>query len=163
MCSRSRDFRENHWRVKIYCIVMGVLQKRKNEGVILFVVLNRDLRCFAIVHFRRGENLAINGRCVFILYTAKRETSAVVFCCMIWLDSLWVYVTSKFFTQSALLTLNEPIINGSRHLFYWMQEPETCDKRNFSRSRKTTSVCFQLFAGRCLFKSYMVFVFRLAS
>ena len=99
MCSRSRDFRENHWRVKIYCIVMGVLQKRKNEGVILSVVLNRDLRCFAIVHFRRGENLAINGRCVFILYTAKRETSAVVFCCMIWLDSLWVYVTSKFFTS----------------------------------------------------------------
>ena len=39
MCSRSRDFREIHWRVKlICCILMDLLQKRKNEGVVLFVL-----------------------------------------------------------------------------------------------------------------------------
>ena len=37
-----------------------------------FVCGFRDLRCFAIAHFRRGENLA-NVRCVFILYPTKRD------------------------------------------------------------------------------------------
>ena len=136
----TTELPRSHGSDAIFAIgVLGVLQKRKNEGIVLFVV-SETWGALRLSTLEEVRSLPMWDACsCYIRQKETRrnfsETSAVWLWYMIW------PIRSRFTSpvnssvSPPFFTLNEPITNGSRHFFYWVEEPETCDKRNFSRSR----------------------------